>query len=350
MWATTKPFINRNTYSVNLSKGAGDNFVYAVYGGSMHISGGLSSIDTSGNLLWDNRINLDGTNPLPSGIIHDFCNTPSGGYLLTGYEGIDTSYVARNFIYTTDGFGNYLQLIRFGIYYNNTINFLYKTTVIPTADAGYAIAGNSLYPSSEKKIVLVKVDSNFTIQWCRLYEADSIGSYSICVLNTTDLGYLIVGERNGKICLIKTDSMGFSNCNNLSLSGYSISDASFSSSIMDTHSPVFSSANGSQLSTLHLPGNLDTLCLMNVLVQQIQRSRTLSLSPNPARSMFTLENVQSEIKEIEIFNLMGENIYSAAANGERTTVNCDLWPEGIYFVVASDAKGNKMTEMISVMR
>ena len=56
--------------------------------------------------------------------------------------------------------------------------------------------------------------------------------------------------------------------------------------------------------------------------------------PNPAKNKFTISSSFFTTGEIEIYNVLGEKIYSADYT-EPTTVNCELFPKGIYFVKVS---------------
>jgi len=63
----------------------------------------------------------------------------------------------------------------------------------------------------------------------------------------------------------------------------------------------------------------------------------LDIFPNPASSQFAVSSVQISNGTLEIFNLLGEKIYSTPYS-ESTTVNCELFPKGIYIVRLSDSE------------
>jgi hypothetical protein len=64
----------------------------------------------------------------------------------------------------------------------------------------------------------------------------------------------------------------------------------------------------------------------------------ISIYPNPANNQFSIFSGQIENATIEIFNLLGEKIYSTAYR-EQLTINCEHFPRGIYLVRLT---GNEM--------
>lgn len=74
---------------------------------------------------------------------------------------------------------------------------------------------------------------------------------------------------------------------------------------------------------------------------------SVALYPNPSTGKFTVSNLQSGIHAIEIYNLTGENIFTASGlNRPSYTVDCGLFPKGIYFVSVNDGEKNMLTKLI----
>jgi hypothetical protein len=63
-------------------------------------------------------------------------------------------------------------------------------------------------------------------------------------------------------------------------------------------------------------------------------SNTLKLYPNPAKDKCKVQCAKCNIKNIQIFNLIGEKVYGAEfSSGTSNAVEVDLdFPAGIYFV------------------
>jgi len=62
--------------------------------------------------------------------------------------------------------------------------------------------------------------------------------------------------------------------------------------------------------------------------------------PNPASDMVTIES-NKNINSIQLFNNMGQIVYSSVVNGEKTTVNTANFGKGIYFLKVNTDAGTK---------
>ena len=65
----------------------------------------------------------------------------------------------------------------------------------------------------------------------------------------------------------------------------------------------------------------------------------LGIYPNPNNGVFVISTEGEKIKEIKVFNLFGEKIYSATVNNIQTTINLSEQAKGIYFVQVVTDKG-----------
>jgi hypothetical protein len=73
-----------------------------------------------------------------------------------------------------------------------------------------------------------------------------------------------------------------------------------------------------------------------------------SVYPNPADKEFTLViSADSFIGKVEVYNILGLEVqqynFNAFSSGINT-VNSELWPDGIYFIVLSSASGQRLQE------
>lgn len=65
--------------------------------------------------------------------------------------------------------------------------------------------------------------------------------------------------------------------------------------------------------------------------------------PNPAKDHFTIENISNEFRNttLEIFNLLGEKVFSQSLIHEQENIDCSSFPKGIYFLkVAYEGKNS----------
>lgn len=62
-------------------------------------------------------------------------------------------------------------------------------------------------------------------------------------------------------------------------------------------------------------------------------SEELKLYPNPAKESITIMSDEEKIKEVKIYNIMGELVLQAEGNSKSTTINTKLLPNGIYYSI-----------------
>jgi hypothetical protein len=73
--------------------------------------------------------------------------------------------------------------------------------------------------------------------------------------------------------------------------------------------------------------------------------RGLKIYPNPANTSFRIEG---QIQTIEIYDLLGKNIYYWNPNSDFQTVDLSEVPEGLYFVKAKSVEGKIFTKKLVV--
>ena len=73
-------------------------------------------------------------------------------------------------------------------------------------------------------------------------------------------------------------------------------------------------------------------------------------SPNPATSQLIIENAELKIKEIEIYNTVGEIVFSQTSNlKSQISVDVSQFRPGIYFTIVTNQAGNKVTMKVVKM-
>jgi hypothetical protein len=73
--------------------------------------------------------------------------------------------------------------------------------------------------------------------------------------------------------------------------------------------------------------------------------KRINIFPNPANNHFIISCNLFTNGSLEIFNLFGEKIYTAAFH-EPTTVNCEYFPRGIYFVRLSNSENQFIKKLV----
>lgn len=145
--------------------------------------------------------------------------TKDGGFIIAGYtstQETDTLVASREIIFLlkVDSSGNY----QWNEYYPESW-LDYAASVKQTKDGGFIIAGTvSREPGLHgnprySDICLIKTDSNGSHQWTKIFGGED-DDHGDCVLQTTDNGYIIVGNTESygagedDVYIVKTDSLG----------------------------------------------------------------------------------------------------------------------------------------------
>ncbi len=87
----------------------------------------------------------------------------------------------------------------------------------------------------------------------------------------------------------------------------------------------------------------------NVTIQDVQLVSTtgikensnsqFSLSPNPTKGNFVINNEKLKIKNLQIYNLLGETVYQSTVNAQQITVDLTNQPNGVYLLKMTDVQG-----------
>jgi hypothetical protein len=198
----------------------------------------LIKTDELGNMAWNQT--YEGTNYDEA---HSVIETSDGGYALAGNSHLvktdelgnmewNRTYRSNSLIGTSDG-GYALAGGASSLFDAGSIDFcLVKTdelgnmewnqtyggtgwdesySLVETSDGGYALAGltnisNVIgYPKGD--FWLVKTDETGNMEWNKTYETPD-GGYAYSVVEASDGGYAIAGEKDRDIWLVKTDASG----------------------------------------------------------------------------------------------------------------------------------------------
>lgn len=84
-------------------------------------------------------------------------------------------------------------------------------------------------------------------------------------------------------------------------------------------------------------------CISNTpssIHQSIEQSKQPALSPNPAKSYFTIAGAGKSIGPILLYDLRGVLRLSMSTSSNSQTIDISILPEGIYFVVLPDLNSN----------
>jgi hypothetical protein len=177
-----------------LAGGCGDYSSYLP-----HFQAWLAKTDAFGNMEWNQTYDtLDSHSAFNSLVA-----ASDGGYVLA----------SPDLLVKTDGLGNIL--------WNRTSEGYYRSLVV-TSDGGYAIAGSKWVldggtsSSGSDDFLLVKTNSNGTVEWERTYGGVLVGGFggedrAFALVATSDGGYALSGHTgfvDWDFWLVKTDRFG----------------------------------------------------------------------------------------------------------------------------------------------
>ncbi|MBI3501361.1 MAG: T9SS type A sorting domain-containing protein [Bacteroidetes bacterium] len=79
-------------------------------------------------------------------------------------------------------------------------------------------------------------------------------------------------------------------------------------------------------------------------VNELNNMETISIYPNPSSGQFTVYSLQFPV-QIQVYNMLGEKIYSSIVNSKLETVNLSA-ANGIYFLKLKSESGEKILKLI----
>jgi hypothetical protein len=90
------------------------------------------------------------------------------------------------------------------------------------------------------------------------------------------------------------------------------------------------------------------VCVPTRINEEEYSGSRIFLSPNPATDELTIENSELKIKEIEIYNVLGEKIYSQqqTTNNKQQTVDISQLPSGIYILKVLGEKEERVAKFV----
>ena len=99
---------------------------------------------------------------------------------------------------------------------------------------------------------------------------------------------------------------------------------------------------------LYYPNNIfcqndtGTVCNFTVSVSEVKSEKYIVISPNPATTQLAISSRQGTIKEIEIYDVLGEKVHleQLSISNYQLTVNVSELHSGIYFVILRGEKSS----------
>jgi hypothetical protein len=362
---------------------------YAVTGHIDELAAALIKLDSGGNTMWTKQYYRNDADQVMQGF--SLQQTSDNGYIIAGYTPDAWPYYYSAFLLKTDSIGN----VQWNKAYNNIAGWAYS--VSQTSDDGFILAGIAGDTLSISDILLIKTDTagaiqwsksigsvgeewagevnqthdggyilsgisnsfgtggfnyNLTktnntgnIEWSKIYdEAAELTHLNVypsiyCAKQVSDEGYICSGlfyssSFGYTLCLIKTDSAGKANCNEIS------ADPAVVDLVIPT--TILPLITLTQIDTLDsrpywVTGNgiLYTQCLNLDVKEDEATDNDVSIFPNPTLYEFTIA-IPSEWNRgegtliISISDISGREVYQSKIQNTRTIHIQSNLSSGIY--------------------
>ncbi len=293
----------------------------------------LIKTDASGNMLWQHAY---------SGGINDTANsiqaTADGGYIITGSTNSFDSVNTDAYLIKADSVGNITWAKTYG-----GLNEDDGLSVKQANDGGYVFVGNTADSLGRFDVFLAKTDNTGNLLWTKSYGGIN-SDYGYSVAQTIDNGFVITGTTNSygagddDLFFIKTDSTGYSGCNENTIKFlsntvmFNVSNSSLYNYPGDLNGSSMSLGISASYSTV------SNLCYIEGINESAAIENYLNLYPNPVTDQVTIEFTLTDTKynTIEIKNVLGQTVKRIDANfstpKNQLQINTSDLSKGIYFI------------------
>jgi len=308
-------------------------FNYTATGGQKDIC--IVKRDATGGILWSETIG--GTSDDEG---FDIIQTSTGEYIVTGATKSFGAGQVDIFLMKLSSIGNIIWAKTYGGTGDDYANQVKKTN-----DGGFVIAGYTESFGNGGDVLLIKTDSTGNILWSKTYgssneEGQGGTDVGLSLAKTNNDGYFVTSFTTNtdftfaNSYVIRTDSIGNSGCvnyqNNVSLT--TLTPFFVINLLTLTETAIILLNNITVADTVI---TLKTIDCFASSVNEIISTDDINIFPNPSNGQFTInEKGQRTMDKLEIYNLLGEKIYTATNNKQQKTYDIDISnsPKGFYFV------------------
>lgn len=342
----------------------------------------MIDFDINGNILQTYVLNDGGTSPWtrPTNI----CKDNSGNYYITGYSYADGNYVCkfnssntllwcRRFNYSANGIiindmislnnGDLLLAGSVGAILLYRISSATGTPISAKTSEGYTCSVNTISQLSNGDLITtgwlrededsfgrtfsMKMDDNEVFSWLKLYNY-GFGISSPFVKSSNNWYYTAFHNNyanNNYPILFNTENSGVTNCpyNDISLTfnNFLLNSSSINMTITPNSSLWETPSTATNFYPTESQVN-DDACL-SLDVNEMNEATNLTIYPNPSKGEIQVIS-KSEIKSIEITNILGQNVKNYYPNQLETSILIES--NGIYLLKIKTESGIKNTKII----
>lgn len=297
----------------------------------------LIKIDAAGSTLWTKTY---GGNDMDIGY---FVLETDSGYMVCGVTKSFGAGLDDVFLIQTDTIGNLIWSKTYG-----GSSYDGSTCIQKTSDSGYIVSGYTKSSGAGMRdCYLIKINCNGDSLWTKAYGgSDDEGGYS--VNQTADGGFIIAGYSfsfgtgSQDVYLIKTDSLGNSNC----VYQYNTNSVVSSPTIIAAPQSILETSPG-LISNFITPNKLhgateNILCISTnedeTTFRPIQNT-AFEIVPNPAQDKALLQlNAHVNMHRVHVYDLSGKKMEVTLSNysNDWYEMNLQQLPQGVYMIRVDD--------------
>lgn len=298
----------------------------------------IVKLDASGTVQWDKLLGGNGFD-----VAYSVQQTTDGGYVISGSTNSTDGDVSVSkggldyWVVKLDALGNIQWEKSYG---GSDTDVAY--TVKQAIDGGFIIAGNSsstdgdlLNTTGISGAWVIKINNIGTLQWeTRLSIAMGISYIATDALALSlNNSFILVGMAQNSYAGVTLSALGVISWTKI-MGGSNIDEAK----------AIIQNSDGSYLIAGHTYSSDGDVSLNKgmtdfwvvklsavVGIEDIENQQDIVVFPNPTNGIFTTNSTQ-QINTIEVFNNLGQTVYSKKVTSKNTTIDLTSFPKGLYLV------------------
>jgi hypothetical protein len=158
--------------------------------------------------------------------------------------------------------------------------------------------------------------------------ANTVSAVSMVVVNP--LPTVAIVNTQKQICLQQVSVTLIGSPTGGVFSGTAVNGSIFTPNVVGSYSVVYSYTNSNNCSNNKTEVFIVQSCLGNSENLQFNK---WSIFPNPAFSKLTIKGLNSEVKQIELFDVYGHVVFKTNEIQENNEIDIRFLPQGVYFVL-----------------
>lgn len=284
----------------------------------------LIRMDAIGNILWKTIS--------PSPHVEDasfLIQTSDSGFAVSGYQYSSAGDSTQAMVLKTTANGTQI----WKEYYSNSSHDN-TDGLIQTSDGNLVtVIDEKIDSTNLDDVLLLKIDiTDGSIVWTNRLgnsiEDENPHHLSIC----NDGGFFVIGTTEDTsseyLFIIKTNPIG----DTIWTRRINYAVGEWAQETRDDGFIITGDDNGNSPYNFLYLLKLDSAGNFSTSISEIENSNSFILYPNPATTSITiLSNIKHVITKVEIYNMLGEKVFTGDFY-EQVSLNCELFPKGIYLV------------------